>query len=177
MPKRGGFGARGSATAGDGPRDPADADACREAALTLLDAAARPRKALAQRLAGKGYDELVIETTVSRLEELGLVDDEAYAEGFLRYCLKRNLGERGAVREMVRKGLERPLAEQVVAKAVRQGLFIDSAYELGRKVACKTQGMDLQKRKRRLWAAAGRKGHSPEAIRQVAADLFTNEDL
>ncbi|WP_236632688.1 regulatory protein RecX [Bifidobacterium xylocopae] len=154
--------------------DPNDEEACREAALTLLDAAARPRKALYERLTGKGYAPETVEGTVKRMEELGLVDDESYARSYLRYCLGRNLGERGALREMTRKGLETSLAERVVAQAAERGLFVDSAYELGRKLARRTRGMDPQVRKRRLWSAGGRKGHNPSLIRQVAGDLFAD---
>lgn len=173
-PRAGGFGG-GSAPAA--PRaDADDADACREAALTLLDAAARSSGALARRLVDKGFDTNVVDQVVDRLTKLGLVDDQAYAQDLLRSCLHRTMGERGVLSEMTRKGLDRGLAAQVVAQASREGLFVDSAYELGRKVARKTAGLDLKVRKRRFWSAGSRKGHSPGLLNQVAADLFVSED-
>jgi len=173
-PRAGGFGG-GSAPAV--PRaDADDADVCREAALTLLDAAARSSGALARRLADKGFDMNVINQVIDRLTRLGLVDDQAYAQDLLRSCLHRTLGERGVLSEMTRKGLDSGLAAQVVAQASREGLFVDSAYELGRKVARKTAGLDLKVRKRRFWSAGSRKGHSPDLLNQVAADLFASDD-
>ena len=173
-PRAGGFGG-GSAPAA--PRaDADDADACREAALTLLDAAARSSGALARRLVDKGFDTNVVDQVVDRLTKLGLVDDQAYAQDLLRSCLHRTMGERGVLSEMTRKGLDPGLAAQVVAQASREGLFVDSAYELGRKVARKTAGLDLKVRKRRFWSAGSRKGHSPGLLNQVAADLFVSDD-
>ena len=173
-PRAGGFGG-GSAPAA--PRANADdADACREAALTLLDAAARSSGALARRLVEKGFDTNVVDQVIDRLTKLGLLDDQAYAQDLLRSCLHRTMGERGVLSEMTRKGLDRGLAAQVVAQASREGLFVDSAYELGRKVARKTAGLDLKVRKRRFWSAGSRKGHSPGLLNQVAADLFFSDD-
>ena len=173
-PRAGGFGC-GSALAI--PRaDADDADACREAALTLLDAAARSSGALARRLVDKGFDAKVVDQVIDRLTRLGLVNDQVYAQDLLRSCLRRTMGERGVLSEMTRKGLDPELAAQVVAQASRKGLFVDSAYELGRKVARKTAGLDLKVRKRRFWSAGSRKGHSPGLLNQVAADLFVPDD-
>lgn len=152
--------------------NPHDVDACREAALRLLDAAARSSGGLRARLMDKGYDEQTTDAVVERLIELKLLDDQAYAESTLRYCLNRLMGERGAVMELRRKGVDCALASRVVEEAARQGLFEESAWELGRKVCCKTRGLDRQVRLRRFWAAGGRKGHSPEALRRVAHELM-----
>ncbi|PJM75242.1 RecX family transcriptional regulator [Bifidobacterium simiarum] len=174
-PKRGGFGA-GRGTYGEGPENPADADACREAALTLLDSAARSSGALVQRLKAKGYDESVAEETVDRLIEVGLVDDEAYARSMVRYCVGRQLGERGTIRELTRKGVDASLAARAAEHARQAGLFTEAAYELGRRVAARTEGLDPSVRRRRLWSAGVRKGHGPDTIRQVAEDLLPLHD-
>lgn len=175
VPRAGGFGAGGLATP-DAHPEADNVDACREAALTLLDAAARSSEALAQRLARKGFNAPTIEQVVARLTQLGLLDDRRYAQDLLRACLHRTMGERGVLNEMTRKGLTRPLSEEVIAQAAEEGLFVDSAYELGRKVAKRTEGLDLQVRKRRLWSAGSRKGHNPSLLTQVANDLLVESD-
>lgn len=156
------------------PDDPADVDACREAALTLLDSAARSSGALTKRLVHKGYDPVVSRQVVDRLVEIHLIDDEDYARSVIRSCASRMLGSRGAQMELKRKGVEDRLASQVVREAREQGVFEDSVWQLGRKVAAKTEGMDRQVRRRRFWSAGGRKGHDPEALRRVSHDLFDN---
>ncbi|NMN02233.1 regulatory protein RecX [Bifidobacterium panos] len=152
--------------------DPRDVDACREAALRLLDAAPRSCGGLRQRLVGKGYDERAVDAVIKRLLELKLLDDRAYAESAVRYCLNRLMGERGAVMELRRKGINSTLASRVVDEAAHQGLFEESAWGLGRRIYRKTQGLDRQVRLRRFWAAGGRKGHDPETLRRVAHELM-----
>lgn len=154
------------------PEDPKDLDACREAALRLLDAAPRASGALRERLTDKGYDPDVVDDVIDRLIRVQLLDDQAYAESAVRYCAGRLLGRRATVMELTRKGVERALAERVCAEAESQGVFEDAAWELGRQIARKTQGLDSEVRRRRLWSTGGRKGHSPDVLRAIAQELF-----
>ena len=69
--------------------DPNDLDACREAALRLLDAAPRASGALRERLLSKGYGEAIVDEVIERLIRVQLIDDRAYAESAVRYCAGR----------------------------------------------------------------------------------------
>ena len=154
------------------PDDPNDLDACREAALRLLDAAPRPSGAMRERLVGKGYAPEVVDDVIARLIRVRLIDDEAYAQSAVRYCASRLMGDRGAVMELKRKGVNRQLARHVCDEAESQGVFAEAAWELGRRTARKTAGLDVEVRKRRFWSAGGRKGHDPEVLREIAQELF-----
>ncbi|WP_368101393.1 regulatory protein RecX [Bifidobacterium pseudocatenulatum] len=154
------------------PDDPNDLDACREAALRLLDAAPRPSGAMRERLVGKGYVPEVVDDVIARLIRVRLIDDEAYAQSAVRYCASRLMGHRGAVMELKRKGVDRQLAQRVCDEAESQGVFAEAAWELGRRTARKTAGLDVEVRKRRFWSAGGRKGHDPEVLREIAQELF-----
>ena len=154
------------------PDDPNDLDACREAALRLLDAAPRPSGAMRERLVGKGYAPEVVDDVIARLIRVRLIDDEAYAQSAVRYCASRLMGYRGAVMELKRKGVNRQLAQHVCDDAESQGVFAEAAWELGRRTARKTAGLDVEVRKRRFWSAGGRKGHDPEVLREIAQELF-----
>lgn len=154
------------------PDDPNDLDACREAALRLLDAAPRPSGAMRERLVGKGYAPEVVDNVIARLIRVHLIDDEAYAQSAVRYCASRLMGYRGAVMELKRKGVNRQLAQHVCDEAESQGVFAEAAWELGRRTARKTAGLDVEVRKRRFWSAGGRKGHDPEVLREIAQELF-----
>lgn len=156
-----------------GPPSPEEElDACREAALRLLDAAPRPSGALRERLAGKGYAEETVEDVIARLTRVGLIDDLSYARSAVRYCLGRMMGRRGTVMELTCKGVDRALAEKAASEAEVEGLFAEAAWELGRRTARRTAGMDLRVRQRRFWAAGGRKGHDPQTLREVSAEVF-----
>ncbi|NLT79137.1 MAG: regulatory protein RecX [Bifidobacterium crudilactis] len=145
---------------------------CKEAALRSLDAAPRSSADLAKRLQRKDFDDVLIAEVIQRLQELGLLDDESYAEALLRYCLQRDMGERGVRMEMSRKGVDSVVSSRLIEEAAQQGQFVDAAYALGRSVARRTQGMERKVRMRRFWSAGGRKGHSPDTLRQVFADVF-----
>ena len=147
-------------------------DECRDAALRLLDAAPRSSGALRERLLGKGYDEDIVDDVIMRLIQVSLLDDRAYAESAVRYCIGRMMGRRGAIAQLVRKGVERTLAEEVTGEAEAEGAFEESAWQLGRSVARKTNGLDRRVRQRRFWSAGGRRGHNPETLRRIAAELF-----
>ena len=116
--------------------------------------------------------EAIVDEVIERLIRVQLIDDRAYAESAVRYCAGRMMGRRGAVLELARKGVDRKLAEQVCGEAEQNGIFEDAAWELGRQIARKTHGLDRQVRQRRFWSAGGRKGHSPETLRRVAAELL-----
>lgn len=154
------------------PDDPNDLDACREVALRLLDAAPRPSGAMRERLIGKGYAPEVVDDVIARLIRVRLIDDEAYAQSAVRHCASRLMGYRGAVMELKRKGVDRQLAQHVCDEAESQGMFAEAAWELGRRTARKTAGLDVEVRKRRFWSAGGRKGHDPEVLREIAQELF-----
>ncbi|KFI93449.1 regulatory protein RecX [Bifidobacterium saguini DSM 23967] len=155
-----------------GVEDSGDVDACREAALRLLDAAPRSSGALRDRLLGKGYAEDVVEGVIDRLIAVHLINDLDYAESVVRVCANRMMGRRGTMMELARKGVDRKLAEQVCGEAEQNGIFEEAAWELGRRVARKTEGLERQVRQRRFWSAGGRKGHNPATLREVAAELL-----
>ncbi|WP_018143605.1 regulatory protein RecX [Alloscardovia criceti] len=150
-------------------------DKCQEAALRLLDAAPRPSGALRDRLLLKDFDEKTIETVIARLTSLGLVNDAAYAKQAVRYCISRKMGERGTLQELRRKGVDNFTAKEAVSQAAQAGEFVQSAYDLVESVARKTRGLDKQVRLRRLWSAAGRKGHALDLIKQAQYEIFTAE--
>lgn len=153
----------------------ADLDACREAALRLLEAAPRCSGGLRERLLDKGFAPETADEVVMRMVRVGLVDDEEYARSMTRHCLERQLGARGALMEMRMKSIDEADARRAVGEAREAGLFERAAYELGERVAVKTQGLDRQVRLRRFWSAGARKGHDPETLRRVAAEVFDGQ--
>lgn len=149
-----------------------DFDACKEAALRLLDAAPRSSGALRKRLEQKEYDDEVIDRVIERLIAIQLLDDYEYAQSVCRQCVARMMGAAGARMTLLRKDVDAALASQVVQEMQETGAFDEAAWQLGHHSARKTQGLDNKVRKRRFWSAAGRKGHNPAIITQIAHELF-----
>jgi len=95
-----------------------DADAevrVREAALNLLSYRARTRTELKRKLLGKGFHHARVEPCLDRLEQRGLLDDEAVAAAFVRDRIR--LRPRGKIRltqELRAKGVGHDVAGRVV---------------------------------------------------------------
>ena len=104
-----------SAVPGDGELGP-----LREVALRMLAAEPSTRAVLAAKLARRGFPRAHIAALLDRLAAVGLVDDRAYAEGFVRRRLRiRPRGFALLRRELARRGVPAAVADEVLAAAAR----------------------------------------------------------
>ncbi|HKP75481.1 MAG TPA: RecX family transcriptional regulator, partial [Longimicrobiaceae bacterium] len=79
----------------------------RDAALSLLSYRARSAAELKRRLKRKGFDDATSASTVERLDELGVVDDAAFAESFVRDRVRlRPHGVRRLGQELRARGVD-----------------------------------------------------------------------
>ncbi|WP_354530214.1 regulatory protein RecX [Nakamurella sp. UYEF19] len=130
--------------------------------LRLLAVAPRPRAGLAQALRRKEIPEEIAESVLDRLTEVGLIDDVAYANSYVRVKHRdRGLG-RSALRSELRKlGVE----PDVLAAAVET---VDSDAErararelIGKRLDAAMAAGPIAAR-RRLLGLLARRGYSPE---------------
>ena len=148
-----------------------DADACREAALKLIERTRRTRSDLERRLAAKGYVRSVVGPVVERLAEVGLVDDVEYARAWLagRWG-RRPSGWRRLHQELRAKGIADDAIEASrAALAGRDGApdESESAARLVEQASRRMAGLDPQKRRQRLYALLARRGYSGDVIRRA----------
>ena len=85
--------------------------------MRLLTVRPRTRQELGQALARKGIEQDTIDQVLSRLDEVGLVDDRAFAEQWVR-CRHNysGLARRALVAELRRKGVDGPVALEAAAE-------------------------------------------------------------
>ena len=86
-------------------------------ALRLLSRAAHTRRGLARKLAARGFGLPAIRSALSRMTELGYLDDRAFAESWMRSRL--SVGKDGGTalyRGLLARGVARPLAEEVLSE-------------------------------------------------------------
>jgi regulatory protein len=86
--------------------------------LALLSRAAHTARGLARKLRARGFSADAVRHSLERMRELGYLDDRAFAEGWVtsRMSLKRE-GGKALYRGLLRRGVARALAEEVVAAA------------------------------------------------------------
>lgn len=89
----------------------------RRAALDLVANSPLSRQGLLQKLKKKGFSSVACQEAVQRVQELGYIDDAAYARN-LASCLQRQgkYGLRRIQEELVRRGVNRDMAREVVAE-------------------------------------------------------------
>lgn len=105
-----------------------DADVrIREAALTLLSHRARTRQELQRKLRGKRFDAARVDACLDRLEERGLLSDEAVAAAFVRDRLKfRPRGRARLSSELRTKGVAADVAENAIARVFEDEAVSDA---------------------------------------------------
>jgi regulatory protein len=150
-------------------------------ALSLLGQRARTAAEMRERLRRRSLPDAETERVVERLEELGLLDDRAFAEAYVR-TRAESRGRLGLRRELQRKGL----AEEVVDDALAERTDDDearAAVALLRKQAWRFRAAHEDDRERaaaarsRAYALLARRGFPPDAARgAVEAVLGAHDD-
>lgn len=133
----------------------------REVALRKLDARACSRAELVAAMVGRGFRTEVAEEVVARLEAVGLVDDQAYADALVRsrFAATGTSG-RALCDTLSRKGLGADVIERAVAQIDRDDEEA-RADDLVARRRRSLQGVSRQTAYRRLASMLARKGYSP----------------
>ncbi len=139
----------------------------REKALYLLSLRDHSRVELERKLR-EGDNAEVAEQTAERMEELGLVDDEAYAGRLARELRLRKLySRRRTVRELRERGISADIAE-----AAADAVGVDDAKQaLALLVKKRYNILDHAEDQRRAAAMLSRYGYAYEDIRQAFSFL------
>lgn len=166
--RRGGRGTRDeSSSSGEDP-----AQQAREICLRLLTVRPRTRVELQQALLRKGIEEDVAESVLNRLDEVGLVDDAAFAEVWVRSRHNhQGLGRRALATELRRKGVADDTSAEALA-TVDAEAEEDRARQLVRKRLRVLTDADEPTKIRKLVGMLARKGYSEGlAFRVVKSEL------
>ncbi len=175
------------------PRSTSETSAAREEqahalCLRLLTVRARTRAELSSRLAQRGYPDDVAQTVLRRLEAVGLVDDEDFADQWVRTRQAHaGKGKRALAAELRTKGVddrviaaalggidagaERLRAEQLVQHRLRRETLADGGSGSG---ATGSNGDDV-KVVRRLVGMLARRGYNQSMAVAVVTDALAAE--
>lgn len=154
-----------------GDRDADPMEFARSILLRQLEARPRSRAELAQALAKRNVPDDVAEHLLGRFEEVGLIDDEAFARAWADSRQRtRGLAPRALAAELRRKGV----ADDTVADVLTE-IDIDdqrdAAHRLVRKKLRSMERLDETTKIRRLTGMLARKGYSA----QLAFDVVKTE--
>lgn len=159
------------------PDDPVllgpDADAEEVARKILLDqltGQARSRAELATKLAKRQVPEEVAERLLTRFEEVGLIDDAAFARAWVESRQPgKGLGRRALAQELRRKGIDDDVAREALEEIEPEDEE-EAARTLVRRKLRSLRRVDRATATRRLTAMLARKGHSGEVAWRVVRE-------
>lgn len=127
-------------------------------ALRLLAATPKSRKGLTQKLEQKGYSEEVLQSTLNRLEEQGLLNDRVYAQNlFQSFLTFRPSGRKRIAFELKKRGigsaLIRDLLDEYSPETEREKAFQLAEEKLNRWIK-----LDTKKRRKKIYDFLVRRG-------------------
>jgi regulatory protein len=159
-----------------GPPEDAEAVA-RKILLDQLTGRARSRSDLATKLAQRNVPDDIAGRLLDRFEEVGLVDDAAFARLWVEQRQSgRGLARRALAQELRRKGIDDDVAREALDEIAPDD-EVESARVLVRRKLRSVRGLDKQVAVRRLTGMLARKGHSGSvAYRVVCEELDADLD-
>lgn len=161
------------------PADPGSDDPetkARGVVLRKLTGQARTRHELDRALKVKEIPEAVGNQVLDRMEEIGLVDDAAFARDWVESRQQRRQLSRRALRhELQHKGVDRDDIEEALA-----GVDGDDEYAAARALAERKArgmaGLSREVRSRRIAGALARRGFGHGLTSRVIAEVLTDGD-
>lgn len=145
-----------------------DTRRAQEKALYLLEYRSHSKKELAEKIARTAASKEAAQAAADRMEELGLVDDEAYARELARVLFTRKrYGKMRVKQELRQKGIANELIEELLSEYGGEDEALENLQEiLARKYP---DWREDERTRRRAFAGLQRLGYSYELIRRAMA--------
>lgn len=155
------------------PGDPVER--ARAICLRLLTGTPRTRKQLADALRKRDIPDDAAEEALSRFEEVGLIDDSAFADAWVESRHHgRGLARRALAQELRTKGVDSTLIDAAVSQLDSEQEETTARELVARKLRS-TRGLDRDKRLRRLAGMLARKGYSEGMALRVVRQALEEE--
>lgn len=144
-------------------------------ALRFLSYRARSVEEVRRYLSRRGFDE-VAESVIARLVGLGLLDDAAFAAGWIASRTQmKGFGLRRLHAELVKKGIDRALIEAKLAEVYDADADQERALDLAERRLPHLAGLDYATARRRLTQYLLNKGFDYDTVRSVVAQLLEEQ--
>ena len=152
-------------------RQPLD---CHERALRLLAVRPRSRRELESRLRHAGFDGAEVSSELDRLEEVGLLDDGAFARELADHLTVRGSARRAVAAALASKGVSRQTIEQTLAGL--EGHESVRALEVATERARRLTSLRPEVAYGRLVSFLGRRGYDGGVSREAARAALGIDD-
>jgi regulatory protein len=154
----------------------ADAEAAFRTALRSLEARSYARVDLARRLVRKGHPRTAVDAGLERAESLGLLDDAAFARGYVETRSARGRGPVRLARDLMAMGVERTVIDGAIAAHWPDGVEEATVpLALVQRRAAQLAGLPPVVRRRRLLAFLARRGYSGRTVNSVVSEAIAGD--
>lgn len=152
--------------------------AAKASALASLNHRARTADELRQSLSRKGFAEAIVEDTVAHVQDLGLVDDAAYARAFVRDRFNgRGYGPARLRQDLIKKGVARRTIDEALAELSEvEDLGAEAREQAQKKWRALSSEEDLRKRKKKTMDYLVRRGFGFDVARDAVDAAAEGED-
>jgi regulatory protein len=146
----------------------ADIEAAFRTGLRSLELRSHARADLSRRLLRKGHPRPAVEAALKRIEELGLLDDAAFARHYVQTRAARGRGPLRLTRDLLALGVERSLIDSALATEWPEGSDRSSVpLALVTKRAAQLGSLPRPTKRRRLLAYLARRGFSGREVTEM----------
>jgi regulatory protein len=151
----------------------ADTEAAFATVLRCLELRAYARSDLGRRLLRKGHPRQAVEAALERATGLGLLDDAAYARGYVRTRAARGRGPSRLIRDLLAMGVQRSLIDHALAAEWPEGSDRSSMPQaLATKRALQLGALPRPTKRRRLLAYLARRGFSGREVTEMVEKVL-----
>jgi regulatory protein len=148
-----------------------------ERALGLLAVRQRSRVELERRLVAAGFGADEVADELRRLEQVGLIDDQAFARAVAeRSVMRRGEGRRVVARRLATAGVARAITDEVLQDLSSEDESV-RALSLAGSRATRLSGLSQDKAFSRLSGYLMRRGYAPDVARSAARRALALEAL
>lgn len=150
---------------------------CKNSALKIIERSYKTEKEVVEKLQMKGYEEKHIEASIDFLKEYKFLNDDYYAEAYIR----DKLNSKGSMRikqDLIKKGIARDIVEEKLAE-IDKSSEKDTAKELAEKklrVIRKSEN-DTYKISGKLYRFLISKGYTYDIVKEVVKDVMSIDDF
>lgn len=145
-------------------RSAESARAANDMALAFLSRRERTTEEVRRKL-GASFDDAVTSAVITRLLDLGYLNDEAYAARYASVRLERGYGPRRIAQELRRRGLPAEVVSTALSLTGDEDDLRAQAFAVARRRFARLHDADEMKRKKKLYDYLIRRGYPHEIAR------------
>mgnify|MGYP000009449235 CR=1 FL=1 len=143
-------------------------------ALHFIDFKPRTKKEINEYLTKFQLDESTINKIIKKLEKIGFIDDERYANRYTEELIRKGKGKKAIYNLLIKKGIEQDLINENLSKYEKDDEFAN-ALRIAEKLVKPESDYPIKKQKMQLIEKLLREGYGQDAINYAMSNItFTD---